>query len=385
LARPHILVLSSSYPSPTTKEWGSAGIFIQDFCKALLSKYRITVITQQSVTGDIDDTIENNIRVIRFPWKGNKKALSTLHPVYNFFSILSVLFAGYMTTRDYVKQNNVDFIFGAWAVPSGLWALLLKKHYHIPYGVWALGSDIWDYGKKNLLKYVVKSVLTQADIIFADGFKLISDISNLAGKKSYFLSTTRTLTNVDIVKPNLDKRKKHFLFIGRYHKNKGIDILLQSISILDDEIKKQSHFHIFGGGPIKKELAHIIDRQNLKSFVTLNGYADNITSASYLSSCDALIIPSRIESIPVVLSDALQLGCHLIVTDTGDMGDIVQKYQAGIVAKAGCIHSLKEAIQKFHSIDTTDYTDGMRNLYQLFNINKNISFFQKKLNQSGII
>jgi len=377
----NILILTSSYPSPTTNEWASAGIFLQDFCKKLSKYSNVTVITQRSVITDIEDNIEDNIRVIRFSWQGKKKALSTFHPVFDFFSIISVLFAGYRAAKKYVKQNEVDFIFGAWAVPAGLWAFLLKKQYNISYGVWALGSDIWDYGKKKILKYVVKSVLTNSDIIFADGFQLINEISNLSSRKSFFLSTTRVINHIDIVKPDLDKSKKHFLFIGRYHKNKGIDILLKSIAILDDEIKKCSHFHIFGGGPMKDELKQIINNYDLKSLVTFNSYADNITAASYLSACDALIIPSRIESIPVVLSDALQFGCHLIVTDTGDMGNIVKKFNAGIIAKAGCINSLKEAIQKFHSIDINVFNDGMNKLYKLFNIDKNISFFLEKLNQ----
>ena len=61
----------------------------------------------------------------------------------------------------------------------------------------------------------------------------------------------------------------------------------------------------------------------------------NIRWPPFFNNVTVLILPSRIESIPVILSDALQLDCNLIVTDVGDMGPLVRSYRAGMVVDKG--------------------------------------------------
>ena len=45
--------------------------------------------------------------------------------------------------------------------------------------------------------------------------------------------------------------------------------------------------------------------------------------------CDYLLIPSRIESIPVILSDAIQLGTPVIATEVGDMPAVFEEMAIG--------------------------------------------------------
>jgi glycosyltransferase involved in cell wall biosynthesis len=48
--------------------------------------------------------------------------------------------------------------------------------------------------------------------------------------------------------------------------------------------------------------------------------------AAYMKACDCLVIPSRRESIPVVFSEAVQMGIPMLVTDTGDMGTLAREH-----------------------------------------------------------
>ena len=63
--------------------------------------------------------------------------------------------------------------------------------------------------------------------------------------------------------------------------------------------------------------------------------------AEELYNADCVVIPSRSETIPIVLNEALQFGKRLIVTDVGDMGLIVRRYKLGEVVPAenpGALH-----------------------------------------------
>jgi glycosyltransferase involved in cell wall biosynthesis len=45
-----------------------------------------------------------------------------------------------------------------------------------------------------------------------------------------------------------------------------------------------------------------------------------------MKACDCVVIPSRMESIPIVFSEALQADVPLLVTDVGDMGKLARDH-----------------------------------------------------------
>jgi glycosyltransferase involved in cell wall biosynthesis len=92
--------------------------------------------------------------------------------------------------------------------------------------------------------------------------------------------------------------------------------------------------------------------------------------AAYLEVADYIVIPSRIESIPVILSDALQKGCPMIATNVGDMGKMLIEHQAGYVVAPenppALAHTLERACTKHES-----HKSGMAALYRLFDVHAN--------------
>jgi glycosyltransferase involved in cell wall biosynthesis len=115
----------------------------------------------------------------------------------------------------------------------------------------------------------------------------------------------------------------------------------------------------------------------LKENVTIQGPVDPYTMAALLQQCHSLILPSRIESIPVILSDALQLNCSLIVTDVGDMGRLVRSYRAGIVVDKESPEKLKEAILDQLKREKDEFREGRLKLYTLFDLKESVGNFLK--------
>jgi glycosyltransferase involved in cell wall biosynthesis len=244
----------------------------------------------------------------------------------------------------------------------------LKWRFKLPYAVWALGSDIWGYGRKPVLKNAVRLTLTQARARFADGFKLKDDVQTLSGLDCAFIPSTRRLSLDTPAKAELAGGRKNYLFIGRYHPAKGPDVLLEAIALLPREVRDKVYFHLFGGGPLESDLLRIIEEKNLSDCVKLNGYIEEQKAVAYLTSCDALIIPSRIESIPVVLSDGLQTDCPLIVSDVGDMGDLMRKYKAGRVVAPESPEELREAILRDFNEGASGFGPGFDELKGVFDL-----------------
>jgi glycosyltransferase involved in cell wall biosynthesis len=373
--RAHILLLTSSYPSSGDDPRASAGLFVKDFAHELSKRMKVTVISQMTQMRDSGRVRQSDsgIEVIRFPWAGKERPLSTLRFPSDLRLIFSVLLEGMRASFKFSRQNKVDLSLALWALPSGLWALLLKWTHKIDYAVWCLGSDIWDYGKGPLKKRLLRLILRQARILYADGYRLKGDVELLSGRKCHFMSTCRRLP-VHVSAAVISSEKRHYLFIGRYHPNKGPDVLLEAIAILDAEIRKVVHFHFFGVGPLQEQLEEFIRMKQISDIVSLNGLINEKSAVAYLKACRALIIPSRLESIPVVLSDALQTGCAVIASDVGDMGYLIRKYGAGIVVPPESPAEMAKAIRD-DILYPEDYSEGGKELLKLFDLSNTAERF----------
>lgn len=313
---------------------------------SLLSKrgYVVDIIApEQGKT----EYIEENVRTHFFKWIGQDDIpLSSLNPkkINHLMKLVSVVFTGSIFTINFIRKNKVDYCLAWWAIPSGLFSLLSKKLYKVPYIVLSVGSDIWKVKEYPFGKIILKKVLNNSAGLFADGIKLARDVKAISGKECLFMATNRRLdkTIKKIEYDKFDNKKNNFIFVGRYHVNKGIDILVNAINLLTKEEKEISLFHIFGmQGPEKETIEKMVSEMNLSN-VFINSAIPWNQVYTYMKNSDVVIIPSRIESIPVVLSNAIESEKPVIVTNVGDMGELVKKYNVGLICEPNAENMCKE-------------------------------------------
>jgi glycosyltransferase involved in cell wall biosynthesis len=94
--------------------------------------------------------------------------------------------------------------------------------------------------------------------------------------------------------------------------------------------------------------------------------------ADYLHSVSYLIIPSRIESIPVIFSDALQIGTPVVTMPAGDLAEMVRDFGCGIVAKEVTAYALARALEEAMTHDRTAFAAGVRQAYQQFRLRNTV-------------
>ena len=368
-----LCIATSSYPSDSENSF--AGVFVRDFAKALVRRgVDVSIFSQDTGHSPLRD---DGMEVITFPWPGRATPLSTLRPYHplDALKILFLLQRGSERLIQHCRQKGVDFLLAMWALPAGHWGMNAQRRLGVPFAVWSLGSDIWVYGRLPIFKLWVRKILKQSTYCFADGFSLAKEVSALSGRPCSFLPTTRILPQEGIPDLTLHPDKSHFLFIGRYHINKGPDILLEAIHLIDHEVLSRIQFHFFGAGPLEGDLKKSVSQYGLKDEVTIEGPVDEYTMTALLIKCHTLIIPSRVESIPVVLSDALQVGCDVIVSNVGDMGPLVKSYQAGIVVDELSPEAFKDAILSQLKRKKDEFQEGRQKLYALFDLKRSVDNF----------
>lgn len=105
--------------------------------------------------------------------------------------------------------------------------------------------------------------------------------------------------------------------VGRFHPDKGQDLLLQSFAQLLIQ-QPDLRLVLIGRGcePSNKQLSELLDRFNLRHAVQLLGERPDI--AKLLQSMDIYCMPSRSEGFPNGLVEAMAAGLPCVATDVGD-------------------------------------------------------------------
>jgi len=128
--------------------------------------------------------------------------------------------------------------------------------------------------------------------------------------------------------------------VANLYKSKGLDILINSISLLDAELREKVLLVSIGDGPEMSGLKSLISNLKLDETIKLLG---KISSASdYLKAFDIFVLPSRKEGFPYALLEAMQAGLPIIATDVGGNREAID--DAGIIISPQNPRQLANAI-----------------------------------------
>lgn len=139
---------------------------------------------------------------------------------------------------------------------------------------------------------------------------------------------------------------------GRLTQQKGFDVLIKSFADVISENNKY-RLHIIGEErDAKEELLHLIDKLNLKEYVSLLGFKSN--PYQYFYYCDLYVLSSRWEGLPNTVLENLYLKKPIVSTRCIPfMNELIENGKNGILVEVENKKSLAEAILNYKTIDTT--------------------------------
>lgn len=368
----NLLIISSTFP---TSDADPVGGFVLDFCVKLSESHKVTVLTQKKAEAY---AIDKRINLVTFPWSGDKQPLSDLkftNP-FHLLHILSLFRNARKALKKIAATEKIDHCFALWAIPSGIGARYLFRKYQIPYDIWCLGSDIWKHKESFFTSSLLKKILRDAKQVYGDGFMFCEEIEAFSGKSCRFLPSSRVIPNK--VFTEKAESRKIFVFIGRYHINKGPDVLLRAIAQLPAEVMLGSIFRFFGLGNMQKQMEEMAKEEKLTN-VEIRGVVDKNEIYGVISSAHFVIIPSRIDSIPVILSDTLQCGTPIIGANVGDLGDVIRNYKIGSTfTKENCGELCIRIVEAFH-MEKEDYRESIVEALKIFSVENAVEEFNRNV------
>ncbi len=371
----HVVLITSSYPNGAPGS-EAAGSFVADFAHELSNRVQVTVLAASSATSV---TSEGALTVRRFAVP--RTPLSLLKPLSprDWRPIVQTLISGRVALQSFADVNCPDHILALWALPGGYWAESVARRNRLPFSIWALGSDIWGLGKIPLVRAKLRAVLRRAEYRFADGLQLAADVENICGMDCGFLPSTRQLP--PITELNVSSSAPYKLaFLGRWHVNKGIDLLLDALSQLDDkDWQKIAEIRINGGGPLDSDVSDAVRELSGRGRpVSLGGYLDKQAATDLISWADYLLLPSRLESIPVIFSDAIQLLTPIVATPVGDLPRLHERHRFGVVASTISASAYADALRSALTQQASSFQPQLKKAKTDFDLPTIVSNFLDK-------
>ncbi|HET7333270.1 glycosyltransferase [Dyella sp.] len=353
-----LVVITSSFP---TRRDGSeaAGSFVADLVEELAKRVDVRVVAPG--TNIATEVWSDRLSIYRYP--SPSKPLSTLKPwrVDDLLWAIWIMRQGLTATR-LAASSEATHILALWGLPCGEWARRVASASGIEYSVWMLGSDVWSLGRLPVIRNFLAQVIRNAAHAYADGYVLAEDARRISGGVPVeFLPSARHIGFIEQVPPKAAPPYR-LLFLGRWHLNKGVDLLLDALGHLTEEDwERVERIDIQGGGPLNgmvRERVSIL--QKMGRPIQDGKFLAKSEAEEAIANADWVIIPSRIESIPVIFSDAMKLGRPVVVTPVGDLPRLVKDSPCGIVAAEVSAEAISHALRLALSLNPQVFKNGIR-------------------------
>ena len=150
--------------------------------------------------------------------------------------------------------------------------------------------------------------------------------------------------------------KVRFLSVGRLSPEKGHLILLDAFAAFRNT-HPEAQLVFAGDGPMRQELEARIAALGIGDAIEITGWVDAARIEAELANTTALVQPSFIEGLPVVIMEAMAKKRAVISTYVAGIPELVVPEKTGWLVPAGDVAGLSAAMHKVASADAETLID----------------------------
>ncbi|MDB8567891.1 glycosyltransferase [Turicibacter sanguinis] len=244
----------------------------------------------------------------------------------------------------YIKKYEIDIIH-CHGIPSNIVGYLLKKIVNVKV-ITTIHSDLdYDFSglKRIIYMKIEKYLIPKFDSVIVVSEDLNKKVSsrNKNNKTKIIYNGVEHGIYEKSVLPTFQNKLTTFLMVGRLTKVKNHKLLLKVCK----EIKMDNYkVVIIGEGEERKNIEQFIKENKLEKHIELLGFKDNVSE--YMTKCDALILTSIMEGIPLVILEAFSQKLPVISSNVGGIGEIITNEENGLLFASNDYIQLKNIMEK---------------------------------------
>ena len=316
-----ILMLNYEYP-PLGGGASNATYYLLKEFSQIDDNITIDLITSSATNEFEEEKRKDSIHIYKLP-VGKK----SIH-YWTQKEIISYSRQAYKYIKKLKKQGRYDLIHAFFGIPCGAIAYRFRKE--IPYIVSLRGSDVPGFNERFSFQYIfLKPIIRR---VWRNAAAVIA---NSQGLKELALKTDRD-AKIDIIYNGVNvedfsQRNNRengdniiILTVARLIKRKGIDDLIGAVPAIVEE-HKNIKLRIIGEGNMENELKALTQKLEVSKYIDFLGYIPHAEIATYYSSSDIFVLPSKNEGMSNTVLEAMASGLPIITTDTGGTRELINE------------------------------------------------------------
>jgi len=254
----------------------------------------------------------------------------------------------------HILKEKTDIII---AIPfpflNMYFAYIAKKIRRIPMAIIPClhTEDAWAFDRKIMYKILSDTEMIMANTDYERNYLITNGI-----EKERIFIVGDGISPQDFNRSNPQEFRRRYdignapvvLFVGRKEKGKGIDTLVDSMSIVWRKIP-QAKLVIAGtrtsySKAIEKKVSSL-DAGKRRNIVLIDNFEDSEKSDLF-ASCDIFVMPSKVESLGITYLEAWASGKPVIGCRIGAVASLIEQGEDGLLVEYGNHQELASAILK---------------------------------------
>ena len=249
-----------------------------------------------------------------------------------------------------LKKINPGIIHSHFIYPN---AFTLRK----PHIIHTHGSDVHNMRERAYLRYPFKKILDRAKAVIAVSNYNKEILEGIVDDDK--IEVIYNHVNTEKFRPEKKDlfNKKTILYVGRFSREKGMDVLVELNKILPEEYQ----IVCLGFGP-------------LKGYIIKNGIKVIPYSASpedYINSALCLILPSSHEGLPFTVLEAMACGKYPLATAVDAVTEVIRDKENGFLIERDAGDILRTILDNEDRFSKTN-EGGIQTVHEKFSIKESI-------------
>lgn len=302
------------------------------------------------------------------------------HTEFSYFNAVflydKISIGNYVIYKDIFHWLQIKYdgiIFGGYTAPTYMIAMEYLRLHHIPYSIEIDGglikkdsfirssvkrhflssADFWFSSGKQASKYLVHygadpnriilypfTSMTKKDLEMSLAYIPIENSGEKSWCKNREIYRQKARKILDVEEPAV------CLFVGRFCKEKGVNLLLNILPQLNKSIG-----YYFVGGKIDCATQQFINDHNLNNVHVVDFKTQEELSV-YFRAANLFVLPTLHDVWGLVINEAMAYGLPIVTTDLCGAGlELVEEGKNGVLCHAGDQASLKSALDKIMKLD----------------------------------
>lgn len=372
LSRRRVVLCAPGFPSSRDD---SDKPFLLNHALALVAAgFDVTVICP-SIRGSVRRQIVEGIEVVRTRYAPKRfETLAAKGSMYReargvrSLLVVPMIIALILSVVRESRNNNIIAIHGHWWVPGGLVAVLASFLTRTQSVVHLHGSDSV-IANSFVMRWLARRVIRSATYCLA-----VSEPLAIWGKNISSREVTVCPMPVSVVssaRPSVAPVEGPILGVGRLVHEKGFDVLIEALSMLDKD--RRPGLVLIGAGPEHESL--LLQANSLEVDLQLLGPLSPKAVAEWYGKASLVVVPSRREGFGLVAAEAAASGRAVIGTRVGGIPRIINDGISGLLIEPDSVEELQEALeqvkiewglagpQRIQNLAPTFHSDFLSKLY----------------------